>query len=273
MPLQSLPGHIQEHLTGYHVAPGESDLVTNWERISSSFPLARRHDLSGAAFHAWIEEADYENAGPAWWSQFSTMYERKMLEHYASIELAGLVPGGTYMDAAASASPFYQVIRRTHGVAMCYRQDLNRRPGVHGDTIGSDASNIPLPDASLDGIVSHNSWEHFEGDSAFGFIKESARLLRRGGKLCILPLAFRARTEIWTSPSCWATKYVNAKELPRFDPAAAIVIKEEIVQRQIMWWKPSDLAERLTDIPQLKFEVVLVVCDNVTMYALVGTRV
>ena len=177
------------------------------------------------------------------------------------------------MDAAASASPFYQVVRRTHGVSMCYRQDLNLRLGVYEDRIGSDASAIPLPDGALDGIVSHNSWEHFEGGSAFGFIIECARLLRKGGKLCILPLNFRTRTEIWTSPSCWATKYVNAPNYPESDPAAAIVIKEKIIQRQIRWWKPNELVAQLAAIPSLEFEVVHVVCNKITMYALVGTRV
>lgn len=269
----SLPADIREHLARFRVTETESHLVTSVDEIFSAFPSARRHDISGTVFQDWIREADYETSGPAWWQQFSTMYERKMLEHYASIELAGLVVGGTYMDAAASASPFYQVVRRTHGVAMCYRQDLNLRLGVHEDRIGSDASAIPLPDGALDGIVSHNSWEHFEGGSAFGFITECARLLRKGGKLCILPLNFRARTEIWTSPSCWATKYVNAPNYPEFDRAAAIVIKEEITQRQVMWWKPGELAAQLATIPSLEFEVVRVVCNNSAMYALVGTRV
>lgn len=262
---------VRDHLAGYQLAP-ESPLVTDPATVLPAFPAARRLDIPEERFLAWVAEADYETAGPSWWSQFSTMYLRKMIEHYASIELADMRAGGTYMDAAASASPFYQVVRRTHGVALCYRQDLNRKAGVHDDTIGSDASAIPLPDASLDGIVTHNSWEHFEGDSAMGFIAESIRLLKPGAKLVILPMNFRETTEIWTSPSCWATKYANAPDFPKFDPAARIVIREEITQRQVMWWNPAELAARLAELPGMDFEMVQVVCAGKAIYALVGTR-
>jgi SAM-dependent methyltransferase len=268
----ALAQDISEHLAGFTVTSEETPLVTRPEDIFPHFAAARRLDIPEERFLAWVAEADYEHAGPSWWSQFSTMHLRKMLEHYASIELVGIRAGGTYMDAAASASPFYQVVRRTHGAAMCYRQDLNRAAGVHGDTIGSDASAIPLPDASLDGIVTHNSWEHFEGESAMGFVRESVRLLRPGARLCILPMNFRERTEIWTAPSCWATKYRNAPDYPRFDPRAAIVIKEETVQRQVMWWNPAELAAELAGIAGMDFEIVQVVCAGKAMYALVGIR-
>lgn len=264
---------VQKHLSSYDVVEEESPLVTNPDIIFSVFGTGRRHDIPDEKFLSWVEEADYENTSASWWSQFSSMYLRKMLEHYASIELVGIKSGGVYLDLAASASPFYKVIRRTHDAKMCYAQDLNRAPGVREDIIGSNAADIPLPDACLDGIVSHNSWEHFEGSSAFDSIIESVRLLKPGGKLCIIPLNFRERTEIWTSPSCWATKYVNAKDLPDFDPAAAIVIRDEIIQRQVMWWRASDLTDRLSAIPGVKFEVIQVVCMGLSNFALVGTKV
>ena len=263
---------VAKHLAGFVVTAEGSPLVTIPQEIFPHFAGSRRLDIPEKRFLDWVAEADYEQAGPPWWSQFSTMYLRKMLEHYASIELADVKAGGTYMDAAASASPFFEVVRRTHGVAMCYRQDLNRPAGVRGDTIGSDAINIPLPDASLDGIVTHNSWEHFEGDSAMGFVRESARLLKPGGRLCILPMNFRARTEVWTAPSCWATKYRNAPEYPRFDRRATIVIKEETVQRQVMWWRPDELATELATVPGMRFEIVHVVCAGKANYALIGHR-
>lgn len=270
--LATFPTSFRKHLKGYTVTQQETPLVTDPRIILPTFPAGSRVDIAEERFLEWVREADYETSGPSWWSQFSTMYLRKLIEHYASIELVKMQAGGVYMDAAASASPFYEVVRRTHGVAMCYRQDLNRAAGVHGDTIGSDASSIPLPDGCLDGIVTHNSWEHFEGDSAINFLKESARLLRPGARLCILPMNFRERTEIWTSPSCWLTKYVNAPDLPKFDRTAAIVIREEITQRQVMWWKPSHLAARLQEIGQMSFEIIQVVCGGKSMFALVGVR-
>lgn len=263
----------QAHLKGFDVTEVPSSLITQKDEIFQHFPGSFRVDIPEQEFLDWVELADYEHAGTNWWQQFSKIYLRKMLEHFCSIELVDLRAGGTYMDAAASASPFYKVIRTTHGAAMCYRQDLNYNDGLRDDTIGSDASAIPLPDASLDGIVSHNSWEHFEGDSAIDFVKEAGRLLKTGGRLCIVPMVFRERTEIWTSPSCWATKYRNAPQLPEFYRSATIVINEEIVQRQILWWNPEDLARVLeAEITTLKFRIVQVVCGNKMMYALIGER-
>ena len=263
---------IAKYLSTYVVAKHESALIADPERIFPYFPIGRRHNIPEDRFLDWVKAADYETAAPHWWSQYSKMLYKKIFEHYASIELVNMSPGGTYLEAASCASPFYRVIRDTHDVAMCYRQDLTHIAGVRGDTIGSDAGAIPLPDAGLDGIVTHNSWEHFEGDSAIGFIRECARLLKPGRKFCIIPLIFREQTEIWTSPSCWLTKYVNAPDFPIFDRRAAIVIKEEIVQRQIMWWKPAELANELSKISELEFEVVYVECGQLNMYSLVGAR-
>ena len=260
------------HLRGYKMSDRRAPVVVAAAAIFPFFPRNRRLDIGEGALQTWIRAADYATAGPVWWRQFGPIHARKMLSHFASVKLAEIRKGGVYLDAGASVSPFFKVIRKTHGAKLCYRQDLNRTAGLRGDGIGSDAAAIPLPDASLDGIVAHEAWAHFEGDSALGFLNEAARLLKPKGKLCIMPVNFAERTEIVTSPAVWATKYGLHPALPVFDRRAMIVIDEGPEQRQVMWWAPADLAQALAGIATLDFEIVQVVHDRKAQFALVATR-
>ena len=47
----------------------------------------------------------------------------------------------------------------------------------------------------------HCSFEHFEKNSDVKFIKEASRVLKKGGKLCILPLYLFNRYSIQIDPS------------------------------------------------------------------------
>ena len=64
--------------------------------------------------------------------------------------------------------------------------------------IGGSAESIPLPDASLDGVSCHHSFEHFRDDLDIKFLHEAVRLLREGGKLVITPIFLTNQyAEIW----------------------------------------------------------------------------
>jgi len=272
----SLPGLspvAAQHLQGFSVVdqPAERDGVEIRRQIGSAFGTVRTVEIDNDAFQKWIKLADYRSLRARWWKAFAKNRMRKLLEHYASIALVQPSAGKTYLDAAANISPFHLALPITHG-AKCYRQDLNLEQGVNGDLIGSDAANIPLPDQSLDGVVTHNSWEHFEGASALQFIRECIRLLKPGGKLCIIPINFATRMEIRTAPSCWEGKYRNAPDLPKFDPRATIVIHEASKQRQVLFWRPDLLKSDLDQIPGMSFELVRTAHDSATLYALVGTK-
>lgn len=224
-------------------------------------------------FARWRAEVDYDRNYPKYVDDFHYCIEAKAREHYLSALMANMAAGGIFMDGAASQSPFDHLTERLYGTKT-YRQDLNYPAGVHGMTVGSNAQSIPLPDGSLDGIVSHNAWEHFEGESRNGFIKESMRLLKPGGIMCILPIVCSEHTHVLTSPSCWFTKYINDHELPGFDPRAAIYVDEPAQQRQVMIMSPGDLKDDLDQIPNMDFRV-LDVRDETgrhVMYAMTGTR-
>jgi hypothetical protein len=131
---------------------------------------------------------DYRTYGGAEWHCFL----EKALEHFLSFELANPRPGGVGIDVGSCQSVAPAIARRLFG-ATVYEQDLAYPPGVNEHRIGSSAAAIPLPDKSVDFMMLHCTFEHFEGGADTGFIMECARLLKPGGKVVILPLYLNAR--------------------------------------------------------------------------------
>lgn len=130
----------------------------------------------------------------------SPSFPEKTLEHYLAFKLLNLRPFEIYVDIASAGSPVPEIYRNLSG-CKTYRQDLVYPPGIHGNKIGCDASDLPLPDSSVDAMALHCSFEHFEGSSDIGFIEEATRVLRPGGRLCILPLYMFNKYAIMTDPN------------------------------------------------------------------------
>ena len=123
----------------------------------------------------------------------------KLLEYYVSYTWLELERSDVFMDVAAQDCPFAFFVRDTIGCRV-YRQDLYYlQPGVHGEDVGGDATALPFPAGSLSKLALHNSFEHFEGVADIRFLHEAARVLRPGGKVCIVPLfvgpEYRVETE------------------------------------------------------------------------------
>ncbi|MFP2930540.1 class I SAM-dependent methyltransferase [Pyxidicoccus sp. 3LG] len=94
-----------------------------------------------------------------------------------------------YVDIAATPhSPYLELVRALAKTRNIYVQDLVFPKGIHGNQIGGSAADMPLGDASVDAMTLHCSFEHFEGGADTGFIREAGRVLRPGGKVCIVPL-------------------------------------------------------------------------------------
>jgi SAM-dependent methyltransferase len=98
---------------------------------------------------------------------------------------AGLIPAGSYvLDAGAGASkyrPFFshctyktQDFCAYTGPLVKYREPID---------FVCEITSIPLPDASVDVILSTEVWEHLPDPMAA--LRECARLLRSGGKLLV----------------------------------------------------------------------------------------
>lgn len=139
-------------------------------------------------FHAWLERAHFPQ-------DYVDVYERygkgvfleKALEHYLGAELLGLGPDDVLIDVAAANSPWLDIAERLYG-CTAYALDLAYPPGIHGKQIGADATAMPLEDGFATKMALHCAYEMFEGDADSRLIPEAARVLRRGGRMVILPL-------------------------------------------------------------------------------------
>lgn len=126
-------------------------------------------------------------------------FEEKCLEYFVSAKLLSLCERDVYVDIASAASPFPVIAERMYG-CKAYRQDIAYPLGVSGRVIGSDACALPLPDGFASKITLHCSFEHFEKDADRAFVAEANRVLRPGGKMCIIPLYMADKHYNMTDP-------------------------------------------------------------------------
>ena len=141
--------------------------------------------LDLAAFERYLRQASYPEA---YRRNFGDLFVEKALEHHVSLELVGRAERPELaIDIASCDSPFPEISKSWTGIET-YRQDLGYPAGVHDMTVGGSADDLPFADASFTQMTLHCSFEHFEGEADSRFIREAARTLRRGGRLCILPL-------------------------------------------------------------------------------------
>ena len=154
--------------------------------------------IDRAAFDRYVSEAKYPES---YVSEFGPLFAEKALEHWVSLRLlAGVRPYDVGVDVAAWSSPYFEIQWRLSGVPT-YRQDIayaaeDREPMK----IGGPAEHLPFGDGALARLTLHRSLEHFEGEADSGLIHEAARVLRPGGKLCIVPLYVAERFHNVTDP-------------------------------------------------------------------------
>src|SRR5829696_1491709 len=125
--------------------------------------------------------------------------ESKMLEYFIALKLLDIQPSDVVIDVASELSVFPDIVRRLVR-ARVFRQDLIYPPGVRGEKIGGSAAEMPIENEFADALSLHNSFEHFEADADTGFIREAWRVLRPGGRVCIVPLYLSEQYEIFTDP-------------------------------------------------------------------------
>ena len=128
-------------------------------------------------------------------------FTEKTLEHFVSTKFLNLNPDSVFIDIAACNSPFYEIVKRIYNVREAYQQDLIFPKGLNGDKIGGFASEIPLPDNSVDAVTLHCSLEHFEGSSDSQFFIEMARVLKPGGRVVVLPFYLAYEYTIHVDPA------------------------------------------------------------------------
>lgn len=177
------------------------------------------YTIDVADFDRYVEAAGY--SGLDYYDHGRDPNAReKYLEHYVSLRLLAPKAGEVLVDIASMNSPFSEIAATMFGLET-YRQDIMYPEGVHGRTIGGDAAAMPIPDAFVDHLVMHCSFEHFEGDSDHRFIREASRVLKPGGRLCILPLYTASKYAIQTHPRGLRRQHFE------FEPGDTIYVSDD----------------------------------------------
>jgi SAM-dependent methyltransferase len=151
-------------------------------------------------YRNYIKKAEYEKSPNYYGGGKGWNFTEKSLEHYLAAKLLDLSKDDVYIDIANSDSPAPDIYNKLYGCEV-YRQDLVFPEGVHGNIIGGDAGKMPVENGFATKMGLHCSFEHFEQDSDIRFIKEASRVLKKRGKLCIVPLYLFKEYSIMTDPS------------------------------------------------------------------------
>jgi hypothetical protein len=158
----------------------KNDLLNNDIRVAD-------YEIDLADYNYFMLKASYKKYPLYYVMGQNTHLFEKSLEHYLASKLLQLNADDTYLDIASANSPAPDIYHELFGCQV-FRQDLDYCKGLKGDKIGGNACRMPIEDGFCTKMALHCSFEHFEGDNDILFIKEANRVLRKGGKLCILPL-------------------------------------------------------------------------------------
>lgn len=206
-------------------------------------------------YQTYVEAAQYSRR-TYYNSATSPNFPEKALEHYLSTILLDLNSDDVYLDIASQMSPTPEIFKRMYGCEV-YRQDIDFPAGFNGDTIGSDAGEMPVPDDFASKMALHCSLEHFEGDADTRFIREAQRVLKPGGLLCILPLYLHNEYAIQTDPD-----NVPPEGIP-FDSDATLYCARGWGNRHGRFYDVEHLKSRLADhVDTLSVEIFVVINEK-----------
>ena len=218
----------------------------------------------------YFDRAGYSTRYPTYYPQ---SIAEKSLEHFVAQHLLQMNATDVYVDIASEGSPAPEIYQRLYG-CRTYAQDLSYEPGLHGNRIGSDAASIPWPAGAASKMALHCSFEHFEGASDSGFIREAARVLCVGGKIVIVPLYLASRYAVATDLLASRANGV------RFERDALVMAVRGWGNRHGRFYDAPHLASRVLGVTkELIFSILRIVnakeVDGTVhaRFALVGTRI
>ena len=124
-------------------------------------------DPRGRSFGA--AAADYELGRPGWPDRVA--------------EAAGLPADADVLDLAAGTGKLTRLLTRHFASVVAVEPDDAMRALIpHAQTLAGSAEEIPLPDASVDGVFCAEAFHWFDAPRA---VAEIARVLRPGGSLVV----------------------------------------------------------------------------------------
>ncbi|RJR19816.1 MAG: hypothetical protein C4582_09895 [Desulfobacteraceae bacterium] len=212
---------------------GSQERIT--EQLVSLGIKVTKYNVDIDEYKSFFAKARYKQDYPYY---YDFNLPEKSLEHYVCAKLLDLGDEDIYIDIASEQSPVPEIYSHLFG-AKCYRQDISYEPGLKGDRIGGDAGNMPVPSRFATKLGLHCSLEHFEADSDIAFIKEAGRVLRPGGRVCIVPLYLAEFYAIQTDP------LVAVRDRVVFEEDAVICCAKGWANRHGRFYDYLHLAERI----------------------------
>jgi len=210
-------------------------------------------DINEKEFSTYLEQAQYSKYPNYYSGGTSNGFISKAVQHFLAAKLLNLSSSDIYLDVASFNSPVSDIYQRLYG-CKTYNQDLMFPEGIHGTTIGGDASAMPVADGFATKMALHCSLEHFEKDSDIRFMQEANRVLRKGGKLCVVPLYLFQSYAILTNP-------LFAKRNTPFDRDAVIYSSKTWYNRHGRFYDAAHLVSRIREGNPLKMTIYVVNCD------------
>lgn len=176
--------------------------------------------------------------------QYGGAWDEKLLEHWISSELLGLMKydkADIFVDVAAASSPWVKALRERKGLNT-YAIDLEEVDPLYRNLQYyriENATKTSFQNASVSGAALHCAYEMFMGEDDTRFINEAARILKPGGKVIILPLYMHTHYCAYATPEYYGKGFSDplAKEYVRLDcsgvPSSrkydAVKLKERIL--------------------------------------------
>jgi SAM-dependent methyltransferase len=197
-------------------------------------------EISASRFVEWKAMTGYADCFPSYYAASNHYLYHKQIQHLVSILLTPPEPSSVWMDVASSTSPFPEILRQLYKITV-FRQDLSYPAGVNGLTVGSNATQSPVPGESIDRVSLHCSFEHFRGNSDSEFVKELARILRPGGMAGIIPIYVANRYQILSNPSYWPKYGIPSEE------GASIVASQSYWEHHGRFYDWPNLKKRVVD--------------------------
>jgi len=199
---QILP--VLAQLVDFHNSPEEKH-QSYYDRTRNLEELKKRFLNNGIPVEEMdIDINDFENwldSFPALQKHYSHMGDvviEKCLEHYLTYNRLNIRTEDIFIDIAACGSPWANILRNS-GVKS-YRLDMTYPKGIHGIDIGANAADTKLPSNFASVLALHCAFQCFMGDSDFLFIREANRILKKDGRLGIVPLYCDHTYFVLTSP-------------------------------------------------------------------------
>ena len=149
--------------------------------------------------------------------------DEKLFEHflaYTMLELDAYGEADMYLDIAAGSSPWAHMLRYRRGInayAIDFRVIEDFKP--LGFYVAGDATAMAFESGIFRGASLQCAYEMFAGDADIRLMNELARVLKKGGKVLIVPLYLHTHYCCYASKEYYGKGYADtgSKEYLRAD--------------------------------------------------------